>query len=502
MVATANPFSSTKEKLIEHKKGNYTQSITLIIIMVGVTMAAIDTTVVVLALPTIDLSLKTNPIASIWTILAYILILTVISSQVGKIGDRYGRVKLYNYGLIIFVIGSAMAGISPNIAFLIFARAFQAIGGALLGTMSSAVISDHFEPHERGKAFGYTGIGWNFGAILGIFIGGFLATVDWRLIFYINVPIGLVIIPIALYKLHDISKPKEEPIDILGASLLGVGLLLLVLGSTFSMYEGITYKELLMFFVSAVIISMYLLRERKIKYPTINFELFKNRVFNFSVAAATLQSTASYAILFIIILYLQGIRGLNPFVSSLYLLPGYLIGGLIAPVMGRVSDKVGARLPATLGLIFIATGYAMYIMFLGVDTPLYYIALITVLTGIGSGAFFPSNSSAIMANAPKERYAMASGLNRMLNNIGMVLSFAIALTVASASVPRNTAMAIFSGSNIKLSAAEGASFLHGIDSAFMAAIIIILIAAVLSAVRGKENRMQITKDNASKEFSK
>ncbi len=468
------------------------KSMVLAVIVIGVLMAAVDTTIVVLALPTIDVSLSTSPLNSIWIILSYILVLTILSSQVGRLGDRYGRARLYKYGLGVFVLGSALCGLAPNISFLNSSRIIQAIGGALLGTTSAAVLSDHFEPHERGKAFGYLSIGWSFGAILGIFLGGFLSVINWRLIFYINVPIGLALIPIAIYKLRDVVKPMKEPLDLLGGVLLGIGLLTLTLTAVFSMFEGITSLEIALFFVSLLILLAFVLRERRIKYPTINFSMFSNRIFTFSVIASMLQSTASFAVLFLLILYLQGVRGLNAFDASIYLIPGYLIGGIVGPLMGRLSDKIGARVPATLGLAALGFGYFAYATLLGVNTPLYIISLITILTGLGTGSFFPANTSAIMANAPKDKYAMASGLNRMLGNVGMVLSFVIALTVISSTIPRSTALAIFSGSNIVLPQTQGVSFLQGLDYSLYASIIVIALAAIMSLTRGKEDRRSIT----------
>ena len=468
-----------------------TKTIALGVVLIGVLMAAIDTTIVILALPTIDLKLNASPLYSIWVILAYILILAAFSSQVGKLGDLLGRAKLYKYGLVIFIIGSALCGLSPNIDLLIGSRILQAFGGVLIGTISSAVIADHFEPHERGRAFGYTAIGWNFGAILGIFLGGFLTTIDWRWIFFINVPIGAVIIPIAIYKLQDVAKPKKEHFDFIGISILSIGLLVLTLGAVFSMFDGLALREIVMFIVSLILFVIFILIERKSKFPTIDFSLFKKRIFSFSILASMFQGIASFAILFILILYLQGIRGLNPFVSSLYLLPGYALGGIIAPFMGKLSDKIGARVPATIGLLFIISAYILYSVFLGISSPLYYIALITMLTGIGSAMFFPANTSAIMANAPKDKYSMASGLNRMLGNIGMVLSFVIALTVISAVIPRTTAFAIFMGSSISLTAAQSNSFLNGIHSVFFSSMIIVAFAAIMSVIRGKEDRRSI-----------
>ncbi len=473
------------------KKEFNPKSIALFVVLIGVLMAAIDTTIVILALPTIDLKLNTSPLTSMWIILAYILILAVFSSQVGKIGDLFGRAKLYKYGLIVFILGSALCGLSPNIFVLIGSRIIQAFGGVLIGTLSSAVIADHFEPNKRGKAFGYTAIGWNFGAILGIFLGGFLTTIDWRWIFFINIPIGAIVIPIAIYKLHDVVKPQKENFDYIGIITLSIGLLLLTISAVFSMFEGLSLHEIVLFLVAAFVFVIFIVLEKRSKFPILDFSLFKKRIFSFSILASMFQGIASFAILFILILYLQGLRGLNPFVSSLYLLPGYAIGGIISPIMGRLSDRIGARIPATIGLLCIILAYSLYFVFLNPTTPLYYIAIITLFSGLGSSMFYPANISAIMAHAPKDKYSVASGLNRMLGNIGMLFSFIIALTVISSVIPRNTAFAIFLGSSISLTPTQSLSFLKGIQTVFLSSIIIIFIAVIMSVVRGKEDRRNI-----------
>ena len=210
----------------------------LAVLVVGVLMSAIDITIVILALPTIDSGLHSGIALSIWVIMAYILVMTVLSTQVGKLGDKFGRAKLYNYGLGIFVVGSALCGLSPDIYALIGFRALQAVGGALIGTSSSAVVSDNFEPHERGKAFGFTSLGWNLGSIFGIFLGGLLATINWRLIFLINVPIGIVLLPISIRKLRDVKESIKERFDILGSLILGAGLFTLTIAAVYYIFRN------------------------------------------------------------------------------------------------------------------------------------------------------------------------------------------------------------------------------------------------------------------------
>ncbi len=467
----------------------------LAVLVIGVLMSAIDITIVILALPTIDLNLHAGVATSIWIIMAYILVITVLSTQVGKLGDKFGRAKMYNYGIAIFVIGSALCGLSPDILSLIGFRAVQAVGGALLSTSSTAVVSDNFEPHERGRAFGYTALGWNLGSIMGIFLGGLLTTINWRLIFLINVPIGIALLPISMKRLSDVREKIKERFDLIGSFLLGTGLFILTIMAVHSIYSGIDVNALLMLVASSIFFALFILREKEISFGVIDLRIFKNRIFSFSVLASMLQSTASFAVLFILILYLQGVRGLSPFLASIYLLPGYALGAVVGPKMGRISDRIGSRLPATAGLFIMLIGYTSYILLLNPVSPIYYVALITIITGIGLGMFFPPNISAIMANAPHDKYGMASGINRTFGNVGMVMSFVIALTAISVSIPRADVLSIFLGTKIGgLSASVDASFMNGLHTAFIASAVMLVLAMLMSASRGKEDRRQITKE--------
>ena len=197
---------------------------------------------------------------------------------------------------------------------------------------------------------------------------------------------------------------------------------------------------------------------------------------------------ASFAVLFLLIIYMQGVRGVNPFTSSLYLLPGYLIGAFLSPFTGRLSDKMDIRIPTTIGLSLILCSYLLYITFLTASSPLYYVAIITLFSGIGASMFFPSNMNAIMGNAPKDKYGVVSGINRTLNNIGMTLSFVMVLTVVSLSIPRATAMAIFLGSQIGgLSATLTTPFVYGMHAALYSSAVLIGIAIFVSLFRGRSD---------------
>ncbi|MEM4083268.1 MAG: MFS transporter, partial [Saccharolobus sp.] len=182
-------------------------NLVLIILTLGTLMAGVDTTIVLLALPTITTALHTDLLSSIWVLLSYLLIVSILSTQTARLGDILGRGRIYNLGFLIFTIGSLLCGLSGNIILLIIFRILQAIGGSMLVSNSSAIIADIFPPNQRGRAYGITSLGWNAGSLLGIVLGGILTTLlGWQYIFYINVPIGIFSFILGIVNIKDINK--------------------------------------------------------------------------------------------------------------------------------------------------------------------------------------------------------------------------------------------------------------------------------------------------------
>jgi multidrug resistance protein len=179
------------------------------VVMTGVLITAVDTTIVVLALPEIERALNISLGSVVWVVIGYLLVITLLATQVGRLGDMYGRVRMYEAGFVVFVVGSAACALSWNEASMIAFRVVQGIGGAFVTANSGAVIADLFPPEQRGRAYGYTGVGWSLGAVLGIVLGGVIVTyVSWRWIFWINVPIGLGAVALAVRVLHDTAEGR------------------------------------------------------------------------------------------------------------------------------------------------------------------------------------------------------------------------------------------------------------------------------------------------------
>lgn len=451
-------------------------------------MAAVDTTIVILALPTIAGSLHADLAITIWTLLAYLLVAAVLATQMGRVGDIYGRSRIYIAGFIVFTAASIMCGAAPNIYFLIASRLIQGLGGAMLIGNASAIISDIFPREVRGRAFGYNTLGWNSGATLGIVLGGILTTyLGWRYIFYINGPIGLAAVILGLRSIRDTNRVNAK-LDITGGTLLGVILALEAYASTQVAGVGLNSFNEALIILGIMLIPPFILAEKRSSSSLINTQVFGQRILAASIGASFLQSMGYLSVAFLLIMYLQGVRGFTPFQASLLLVPGYVLSSLIAPYMGRLTDRYGARVMATIGIALMMAALGVYLT-LNVSTPITTLILASIISGVGSAVFYPANNTAIMGNSPPGYYGSVSGLARTLGNVGTLLSYLITISIASLSVSRQVAFEVFLGTQ-DLVGGVSARFVTGIHTAFLAAMGILVVALVLSALRGEEPRLK------------
>jgi MFS family permease len=240
--------------------------------------------------------------------------------------------------------------------------------------------------------------------------------------------------------------------------------------------------------LGAFLIPLFIMYENRLETPMVDFKVFKDRVLRNSCLATFFVSVGFISVVFLIIMYLQGVRGLSPLNAAFLLIPGYVIGSFFSPVMGRHSDKIGARTIATVGIACLAAATLIYTV-LNQNASLYLILVASAVSGFGTSMFFPANNSAVMVKARQGNYGSISGLLRTLQNVGILGSFVVAISVASASIPRQLAFQVFI-STVKLSGGFSSSFIKGIDAALYASIAILAIAAILSATRGKENRTE------------
>lgn len=465
---------------------NSKQTVVLFVLVLGTLMGALDSTIVILAFPAIAAGLHSDIATTIWIILIYLLVTAVTTTPFGRIGDLYGRSRMFNAGFAIFTIGSVLCGIASNIRLLILFRAVQAIGGSLLQSNSGAIIADVFPRNERGSAFGYNSLGWTFGAMIGIVLGGLITTfLGWEYIFFINIPIGIAAVILGIIYLKDVEQVKTS-LDLVGMSLLAGSLSLLSFGAVDYAGQGLNYFNSLLMILGAIIVPTFIFHELRSTSPMLDLRAFSDRVLKYSILAAFFMSLGFLSVVFLIIMYLQGVRGLSPLDASILLIPGYVVGSILSPLMGKLSDRYGARILASAGIVMLGFAILVYLT-LGQNTTIYVVLIASAISGIGTSMFYPANNSAVMASARTGSYGSISGLLRTLQNIGILGSFVMAISVASASIPRSDAFEIFIGTT-NFSGGLSKEFITGMDSALWVSLILLAIAGVMSAIRGTESR--------------
>jgi MFS family permease len=313
-------------------------------------------------------------------------------------------------------------------------------------------------------------------------LGGLIVTyVSWRWIFLINVPVGVAALAVAVRVLHEHAERTRRRLDLPGMITLGLGLFGVLWAMT-TLATTAFDADVAGYLIGGIaLIGAFFVIEQRQAEPMLPMSIFRVPTMTASLLASLFQGLASFAVLFLVIMYLQGPRGLSPIHASLLLVPGYVLGSVAGPYAGRLADRRGPVLPATAGLAIQVVGLAIYAQ-LTMTSGLWVVVLASIINGVGASFFFPANSSAVMKAAPPESFGIASGMLRTFANIGMVFSFAVAILIASRSISRGLAFAIFVGST-SLHGALAVAFTSGLHAAFYASMGFMALAAGLSALR-------------------
>jgi EmrB/QacA subfamily drug resistance transporter len=416
----------------------------------GVFMVMLNTSIIIISLPAIFRGINLDPLSPgnseflLWTLMGYTVCTAVLVVSFGRLGDLFGRVRMYNLGFVLFTIASIALGLTPgqgaNAAlYLISLRVFQGVGGALLMANSTAILTDAFPPEQRGLAMGINAVAALGGGFVGLIVGGILADLQWRLVFLVNAPFGVFGTVWAYLKLRDLSKRREVKIDWWGNVTFAAGLILVLVAITYGIQP---YHDHLMSWTSPKILSeliagtallgVFILIETKVEAPMFDLELFRIRAFSASLVANFLSAIGRGGLQFMLIIWLQGIwlplHGYSfektPLWAGIYMLPltaGFL---LVGPLSGYLSDRYGARYFATGGMLLGALSFAL-LMTLPADFPYWAFAFLLLLNGLGSGFFASPNTTAAMNSVPAGKRGQASGMRATAMNVGQVLSTGI-----------------------------------------------------------------------------
>jgi MFS family permease len=460
------------------------------------TMATIDASIVIIAMPAIFRGIGLNPLTPgnvtylLWMIIGYLLVQSVFVVTLGRLGDMFGRVKIYNLGFVVFTLASILLSLDPftgtgGAKWLIGWRLVQAFGGAMLMANSAAILTDAFPANKRGMALGINQIAGISGQFVGLLLGGLLAAVNWRLVFWVNVPIGLFGTVWAYKSLREIATTKRAKIDWIGNVLFAVGLSSLLIAITYGIRPygghptGWTNPWVIGGLVGGIVmLIVFCVFETKIAEPMFQMGLFKIRAFAAGNAASLLGSIARGGLQFMLVIWLAGIwlplHGydfvVTPLWAGIYMLPltaGFLIAG---PISGTLSDRYGPRLFATSGLLLAALCF-VGLMLLPVDFPYPLFALLIFGNGVGSGLFASPNTSAIMSSVPARHRGSASGMRATFQNSGMALSIGIFFSLMIAGLASALPKTLFSGltaQGVPASVATQVSHLPPVSTMFAA----------------------------------
>jgi EmrB/QacA subfamily drug resistance transporter len=462
----------------------------------GVLMATINQSIVLIALPAVFKGIGLDPLGPgntsylLWMFMGFMVVTAVLVVSFGRLGDMFGRVRMYNLGFAVFTVASIfltvtwMHGVAGAL-WLIIWRVVQGIGGAFLFANSTAILTDAFPANQRGTALGLNSIAAIAGSFIGLILGGVLAPVNWHLIFLVSAPVGLFGTVWAYFMLHDIGIRKHAKMDWWGNLLFGVGLIAILVGITYGLqpYGGSAMGWTNPFVLGAmiggiVLLIVFVFVEQKVDEPLFHMSLFKIRAFAAGNVASLMLALGRGGMQFMLIIWLQGIwlplhgysYSQTPLWAGIYLLPLTLGFLLSAPLSGVLSDHFGAK-AFTVGGSLLAAVTFLVLIFVPVNFPYWEFALVVAINGFGTGLFVSPNRAEMMNSVPANQRGAAGGMIATFMNSASVLSIGIFFSLMVAGLASKLPASMFSGltaQGIPASAATTISHLPPIGVLFAA----------------------------------
>jgi len=448
----------------------------------GILIATVNSSIVIISLPAIFKGIGVDPLGAgnvsylLWMIMGFLVVSAVLVVVLGRLGDMFGRVKIYNLGFVVFSLASVFLSLDPlhggaAALWLIVGRVIQGVGGSMLFANSTAILTDAFPAEERGMALGINNVAAVAGSFIGLVVGGVLSEVDWRLVFWVSVPIGVVGTIWSYKSLHETGVRREGHLDLPGNITFGVGLTAILVAITYGIQPygshtmGWTNPWVLGGIVGgALLLVVFGFIETRVKDPMFAMSLFKIRPFWAGNLAGLLSSVARGGMQFMLIIWLQGIwlplHGYSyestPLWAGIYMLPltvGFLVAG---PISGVLSDRFGARLFAAGGMLGVAATFVGFLA-IPVNFPYWLFAIVLLCNGLASGLFAAPNVSAIMNSVPAHQRGAASGMRGTFFNAGSSLSIGVFFSLMIAGLAAKLPTTLTSGLQAHGVSAQAAS---------------------------------------------
>ncbi|MFQ5553876.1 MAG: DHA2 family efflux MFS transporter permease subunit [Acidimicrobiia bacterium] len=407
----------------------------LLAIGMGIFLGTIDGSIVNAALPTLVEELDTGFASVQWVVLAYLLTQATLVLSIGRLGDMIGKKRIYTAGFGLFTVGSVLAGLAPGVELLVMFRILQAIGSAMIFALGFAIVTEAFPPSERGRALGINGAVVSVGIAIGPALGGILIeSLSWRWIFFVNLPVGIIGIWTAHRFIPDTPPPGKQRFDFPGAAAFFFGLLALMLALTLGQDVGFASPAILALFATALAgLVTFVLIELRVLQPMLDLTLFRNRLLTINLITGWMVFVGIAGLIFLLPFYLQQVLGYGPRALGLLLGIAPVALGVVAPISGALSDRIGQRPVIVVGLAVLVVGYLVAAT-LNETSTIPHFAAAAVPIGVGIGVFQSPNNSAVMGSVPRERLGVMSGSLTITRIVGQLSGIAILGTLWAARV--------------------------------------------------------------------
>ena len=424
------------------------KNLTMILIGIGIVifMSTLDSSIVTVALPVLSKALNTNISLINWVVTMYLIVMSSTLMIFGKLGDKYGKIKFFKWGTLLFVVSSALCALSVSWVTLIISRSLQAIGAAMTMATSNGIIVEVFPDSRRGQALGWMGSFVSLGGIIGPSIGGILLNFfPWHIIFWLNVPIGIIAIFLLFKYLPSNLDQKytSQGFDLTGSVLLVVGFTSMFVGILLSQQLGWADWRILTMTIVGLILLIILYRyETKQNEPILPVNLFKNKWFTMQLLACFMVFIIDFFFDVIAPFYLQNARGFSPLFSGFFLLIFPVVQLFVAPISGNLADKHDPFKITLIGLAIISFGQIFYVIS-GLNNTVLIFAVGAALAGLGNGLFHSPNNVLVMSNVSQKDYGSAGSVYSLARTVGMVVGSAMSTTLLFGS------MSILDGGRVK-----------------------------------------------------
>ncbi len=407
--------------------------LTFLVTSIALFMVSLDNLVVTTALPVIRADLHANLQQLEWTVNAYTLTFAVLLLTGAALGDRFGRKRLLSIGVAVFTVGSALAALSPNGDVLVVARAIQGLGAAFVMPLTLTILSSAVPAERRGLALGLWGGISGLAVAVGPLVGGAIVDgLDWHWIFWLNVPVGIVLVPFALVALRE-SHGRDATLDLPGLGLASGGLLALVWALIHGNADGWGSSQILAAFAaSAVLLPLFLLRQARTARPMLPLRFFRSRSFSAANGVSFLMSFGIFGAIFLLAQFFQIVQGYSPFDAGLRTLPWTGMPIIVAPIAGILSDRIGSRPLLVAGMALMAAGLAWFAAASSPTVPYLELVPALVLAGVGMSMFFAPTANLVLSAVRPEEEGLASGANNTIREVGGVFGVAILASVFAA----------------------------------------------------------------------